>query len=235
MNNISNNIYITGDYLLNNPSWHVKDSEWKAQQIIRILKHNNLQPKTICEVGCGAGEILLNLQRQMNKDCEFYGYEISPQAFSFCKTKTNEKLNFILKDILHDKAVFYELILLIDIVEHLENPFAFLRDLKSKSDYKIVHIPLDLSLQSLIRVEPILYHRKMVGHIQYFTKELALQLMADTGYKVLDYFYTAPFRQIPAKTIKSFFARLPRRLLFFFNQDIAVRILGGYSLIILMR
>ena len=54
--------YNDGGYLSENPDWHVGDSPWKAQQIHKIIDRNKLSPRTICEVGCGAGEILRQLR-----------------------------------------------------------------------------------------------------------------------------------------------------------------------------
>ena len=172
-------IYTSSDYLKRNPTWHVEDSSWKAKQIFKMMKRNNIVPKTICEVGCGAGEILNQLQHNMNKECIFWGYEISPQAFKLCKERFNERLHFKLKDILQEKDVFFDLILLIDLIEHLEDYFSFLREIKPKSQYKIFHIPLDLSVQILLRNYPILKSRESVGHIHYFTKDVALQILKD--------------------------------------------------------
>ena len=53
--------YQNGDYLANNSNWHVEDSSWKANQIHIIISRNNLHFSNICEVGCGAGEILRQL------------------------------------------------------------------------------------------------------------------------------------------------------------------------------
>jgi ubiquinone/menaquinone biosynthesis C-methylase UbiE len=55
-------IYTNGDYIKKNPTWHVENSAWKAEQILTMLSKHNLTPQTICEVGCGAGEILAQLQ-----------------------------------------------------------------------------------------------------------------------------------------------------------------------------
>jgi len=54
-------MYRSNEYLKNNPTWHVEDSPWKAKQILKIIGNNNLQPNSICEIGCGAGEILHQL------------------------------------------------------------------------------------------------------------------------------------------------------------------------------
>jgi len=73
-------MYIDGEYLKHNPTWDVEDAPWKADLIFRMLQKHRLEPKTICEVGCGSGEILHHLQQRMPVSCEFTGYEISPQA-----------------------------------------------------------------------------------------------------------------------------------------------------------
>src|SRR6266699_644407 len=83
------NTYIDGGYLQRNPLWHVDESPFKVQPILRMIARNRLQPKTICEVGCGAGEVLKLLQDQMDDACSFWGYDISPQALEMCKSRAN--------------------------------------------------------------------------------------------------------------------------------------------------
>ena len=228
-------IYTEGEYLEKNPSWHVEHSPWKAGQILRIMQKNGINPGRICEVGCGAGEILRQLQLNMDEECEFRGYEISPQAFQLCQEKENERLHFKLKDILQEDKVFFDIILLIDMIEHLEDYLGFLREVKPKSRYKIIHIPLDLSVQALLRVSPIMRQRESAGHIHYFTKDIALQMLHEVGYELIDYFYTPSSIELPGKPIKTVLARIPRKLFFAMNKDLAVRILGGYSLMVLAQ
>ena len=79
-------IYKDGTYLEKNPSWHMEESAWKAKQIRKIIEKNSLNPNKICEIGCGAGEILNQLSLVYD-DKEFYGYEISPQAYELCKKR----------------------------------------------------------------------------------------------------------------------------------------------------
>jgi 2-polyprenyl-3-methyl-5-hydroxy-6-metoxy-1,4-benzoquinol methylase len=59
----ASSIYSDGAYLEKNPLWHVDESPFKAKYILQMLRRNNLQPKSICEVGCGAGEVLNLLQQ----------------------------------------------------------------------------------------------------------------------------------------------------------------------------
>src|SRR5579883_478957 len=130
-------IYRSGVYLEENPTWHVEASPLKATQILKMLRRNGIAPTTVCEVGCGVGEILAQLQKQMDSSCSFCGYEISPQAFALAKEREGERLHFKLADFSQEDA-FFDLVLLIDMIEHVENCFSFLRAIKSKGEYKMI-------------------------------------------------------------------------------------------------
>lgn len=229
-------IYTSGEYLEKNPTWHVEKSPWKAKQIMQMVARSGIAPETICEVGCGAGEILKQLQGEMDPACSFWGYEISPQAFELAKSRENERLHFKLADITQEDASF-DLILIMDVIEHVEDCFSFLRNLKSKSEYKIIQFVLDLSVIRLLRPNALQGFRNTcghVGHVHYFTKDIALGMLEDTGYEVLDYFYTPHFTSL-ADTIKKKILKLPRVLFFSLRQDLTVRVLGGYGLIVLVK
>ncbi len=227
--------YMNGEYLNKNPTWDSEDSPWKAEQILKIIHRNNLKPKTICEVGCGAGEILRQLQSKMDKTSAFYGYEISPQAYEMCLRKENERLKFKVKDFTDESDVFFDIILIIDVIEHLEDYFTFLRDIRSKAAYKILHIPLEFFALSAVYQTFILNQRKNVGHIHYFTKDIAIQVLKDLNYEVIDYFYTPGYSLGHDYGFKDHIINIPRKLLFPFNNDLTVRLFGGYSLMILIK
>ena len=228
-------MYVDGGYLEKNPGWHVEESAWKAQQIDRMLKRHHLEPAIICEVGCGAGEVLKRLQDKMDDSCELWGYDISPQALELCAPKANERLHYKLADIRQEQDVFTDLLLLMDVIEHLEDYFSFLRALQPKSHYKILHIPLDLSAQTVLRYRGLLHVREAYGHIHYFTKEAALRMLQDIGYEVLDYFYTARSIELPTELPGRRVLGLARKLLFTINQDLAAHVLGGFSVLVLAK
>ncbi len=228
-------IYTKGDYLKKNPTWHEEDSAWKAKHILRMMEKNNLRPNAVCEVGCGAGEILNQLYLELPEHVLLTGYEISPQAYEISKQKTKERLHFYLKDFLHETDHFFDLLLVIDILEHVEDYFCFLRTLRGKAEYKIFHIPLDISVQKVLLCTPILRRRLELGHIHYFTKEIALATLNDTGYEIIDYFYTGGALDLPAKSLLYSLGKWPLRLASMLNQDIAVRILGGHSIMVLAK
>jgi SAM-dependent methyltransferase len=229
-------MYTNGKYLEHNPSWDVEDSPWKADQIHKIIRRNNLKPKNICEIGCGAGEILINLQESMDDSCTFIGYEISPQAYSLCRGKENNSINFKLLDILEEEEdVIFDLILLIDVIEHLEDYFSFLRNIRERSEYKILHIPLEFFAIPTIYSKFTVNQRKNVGHLHIFSKDLSIITLEELDYKVIDWFYTPGFSTGRNYGIKDKLISIPRKLLFPLAPDLTVRIFGGYSLMVLIK
>lgn len=227
------NIYEDGTYLANNPTWGEQDSPWKAGNIERLLKKNDIHPSTVCEVGCGAGAILSCLASRYDKTL-FSGYEISPHALEMCKRRTSHNLRYFHKDLLDDSETGFDVVMAIDVFEHVEDYFGFLRGLREKGTYKVFHIPLDLSVQWVLRSSPITKTRLSVGHLHHFTKETALATLEETGYEVLDYFYTNA-SELPNRGWKADLLKIPRNLLFSLNQDLTVRVLGGFSLMVLAK
>ena len=227
-------IYENGEYFSLNPSWHIEESAWKVRQILRMMSRQRVVAKKICDVGCGVGEVLRLLQEKLPSDCNLWGYEISPQAYELCRRRANDRLHFRLMDIRSEANICFDLILLLDVIEHLEDYFSFLREMRSKSRLTILHIPLDLSVQTVLREGGLLKRRNMYAHLHYFTKDLALRTLEDVGYDVLDYAYTPRSNELGSNLIQRLLRPL-RTVCFSIHQDFAVRVLGGYSLLVLAR
>lgn len=230
------NIYEDGRYFEQNPQWHTERSPWKVKKIISLLSKNKIEFTTIADVGCGAGEVLNQLQKRMKFVKSLSGYEISPQGFQLAKTRENAKLKFYNDDLFSQpKSVTFDVVMAIDVFEHVEDYFSFLRNIKQRGAYKIFHVPLDLSVQSVLRSKPITEKRKNVGHIHYFTKDIIFETLKDLKYKIIDWEYTGGTIELPAKSKLSAVARLPRKIFFAINKKLAVRFLGGWSLLVLAK
>lgn len=244
-------LYTSGEYLKNNPLWHADESPWKAKYVLQMIARNGLTPKTICDVGCGAGEVLSRVQQGMHEECTFSGYEISPQAFALCQGRANERVHFRMADIREEEGAYFDVILLMDVLEHLEDYFSFLREIRPRSKYKIIHIPLDVSVRTVLWGDLIKF-RGAYGHIHYLTKDVALQMLKDLGYEVVDHLYTwqsNSFRFVwnenknnrrkLARRLIGFLAReilgVPSRIFFAIHQDLAVRVMGRWRLLVLAK
>src|SRR5215213_5456741 len=180
--------YTGGEYLSNNPTWHVEDSPWKARQVLNMLMRHGIRPATVCEVGCGAGEVLNQLHRHLPQDVRFVGYDVSPQAHELAAARATDRLTFRLGDFAADDETF-ELAIALDVMEHVEDYFSFLRQLRRKGSYKVLHIPLDIYALSAVG-KTLMRGRKQMGHLHYFTRDTALAALAETGYDVIDSYYT---------------------------------------------
>ena len=228
-------IYTSGVYLKKHPHWHVEESPWKAQQIMRMLMQHHITPSTVCEIGCGAGEILRQLQDKLDEKCMFWGYDISPQAIDMAQGRANELLQFKLADIQQEQGKHFDLILVMDVLEHIEDRFGFLYNIKPKAEYKIFHVSLTVSVQTVLRKDGLLKVREEYGIVNYFTKETLFQTLKDAGYKIIDHFYTTGCTDLPTHEFKRKLMKYPRKLLFALNQDFTSRVLGGYRLLVLTK
>jgi len=226
--------YLNGDYLSKNPDWDISDSPWKAKNIIKILNSNKLKPSSIVEVGCGAGAVLAELENFM-KETRFVGYDIAPDASVFWEKYKSSRVSFEVGDFLQINKKKYELLLLLDVVEHVPDPISFLVSLRNHAEYFVFHIPLDLSAMSVIREKPLLFVRDKVGHIHYYTKGLALTMLQECGYSIIDWSYTGASYSSPQRTTKTWLLNIPRFLISLVSKDVSARALGGETLIVLAK
>ena len=216
-------------YFAANPTWDVEDSPWKAQKIFSLLQKNNISSGSVIEVGCGAGEILRRLS-ELLPDCpKFCGYDIAPDAIALCTEKASSRLQYFCKDPFSESETF-DLLLAVDVVEHIEDYFGFLRKCKDKATYKIFKIPLDLSVRSLL-FNRHFSARERAGHIQYFTKDTFFPTLRDCGYEIIDWQYAA--LRVENRTAR--FHRLQRFLFNILSKDLYVRLFGGYGLFVLAK
>jgi SAM-dependent methyltransferase len=226
--------YVSGEYGRDNPSWDATDSPWKAEQISGLLNRNRIRPATVVEVGCGAGGVLGALASKF-PSAYFSGYDIAPDASQFWHQHAGDSVHFEVGDFTSIPTEKFDLLLLLDVIEHVADPFAFLCALRHRAEYFAFHIPLDLSSASVLREAPLLYVRRKVGHIHYFTKGLALALLDECGFSVIDSQYTGASLNAPERNWKTRLAAIPRRIIRATNEDFGVRLFGGETLIVLAR
>jgi SAM-dependent methyltransferase len=226
-------IYADGAYLAENPDWHEEDSQWKAQQIGQMLQRHAMPIRSVAEIGCGVGGVLAELQSRLRPGVDLQGFDISAAAIAQAKTKERDGLHFHHEDLL-TRGVSFDLLLIMDVIEHVPDYLGFLDGCRRKARYKLYHIPLDIHVSSVLRGS-MLRARAAVGHIHYFTAESALASLADTGHRVIDSFYTNGALGLADlhPSMRRTMANIPRRLISTLSTAWAARLLGGYSLLVL--
>ena len=226
------NRYTNGDYAFHNPTWDTADSHWKFSHIKTILNNYNFTFLNAADVGCGAG-LLTYLLANEYPNCVFDGYDVSPHLQSFWpEYSSRDNLAFHLTDFL-SLGSKYDLIFLVDVLEHLRDPLTFLEDIAPRTKYILFHLPLDLSASSVLRSSPLLKIRESVGHLHSFTRDLALQTLTDSGLSILHTSYSKAWFRTSNLSLRRLLAFLPRLALTSIDHDFSARLLGGESLFVL--
>jgi len=218
-------------YLQHNPTWHQEDSEWKASQIDKMLKKNNLVPESGLEVGCGAGAILHHLAKQY-PGTKFVGSDISDAALEMAKAYESDKISFT-KEV--PPGAHYDVLMMMDVFEHVDDYIGFLKEHRPLAKHHIFHIPLDMTVYKILRPKVLMHNRLNIGHLHYFTKEAALETLRYAGYEIVDYDYTLWGLELPQPTLLKKIGRWPLWLLSKINKDLAAKTLGGMSLIVMAK
>ena len=237
MDSLTHNIYEDGSYLANNPTWHEEDAPFKAKYISELLHKNSISFQSIAEIGCGTGAVLKTVNKFYdNDDAEWKGFDIAGDAIAIAqRDQNNNRIQFFQKDLLETDE-YFDVLLVIDVFEHVPDYMGFVQKCRQKARYKIYHIPLDLHVSSVLR-DSFMNARLSVGHLHYFSQKTALATLTDTGHEIMDIMLTPGaielFRLHPS--IKRAAANLPRMIVGSVNPSLSARLFGGYSFLVLTQ
>jgi SAM-dependent methyltransferase len=221
-------MYNDGRYLSNNPTWHENDASWKASQVLSLLGDRNFRPESIIDVGCGTGGVLEFIADAL-VGTRLVGYDLSEQAIGMVERSSRIELRVGTPEEVHEH---YDLLLSLDVFEHVEDYIGFLRSLRPIADWFLFHIPLDSSAQSVLREKPLLAVRDTVGHLHYFTRGTALASLETAGFKVACERLLFP-NDLPNRRMKTKIANIPRNLGRHLRPELSARLLGGSTLLVL--
>lgn len=222
------NIYNEGTYLKHNANWHQEDSPCKAELVAGLL--GSMQARSVIEAGCGAGEVIRILSERF-PDVQFAGYDVSKDAAAFWAGKESANLKYSCSDLL-DSDIQADVVLCLDVFEHVEDYMGFLKRLRSHGSYFIFNVPMDMCVMKLLS-GGLRYAREEVGHLHYFNEWSAKATLIDCGYKIETAKLSAAFLKVPPRNFRQALAVVPRILAhFLLGSSLACKLLGGYSLIV---
>jgi SAM-dependent methyltransferase len=232
------NQYVDGTYLEKVPDWHAGDSPWKAAAVHRMIQKHRLSPRSVYDIGCGAGEVLAELQKRMPENVEFTGFDISPQALALAETNANPRLIFCEGDFLATSTPTPDLALVLDVFEHVSDYLGFLERLRKKTNWIMFHIPIDICANAVLKKSSWMLHmREKYGHLHYFTKDTAIATLGDIGYHIIDWCYTddLTIAANPPEWIRPRVIYEIRARMFRIHQDAAVSLFDSYNVLLLAR
>ncbi|MEM9479647.1 MAG: methyltransferase domain-containing protein [Verrucomicrobiota bacterium] len=223
--------YVDGTYAESNPEFGDDSASWKVAETMEALKRWKIPHQRIAEVGCGGGAVIAGLAQEVKPELAV-GYEPMPEAYAVAKSRTTESLSFRNETVTGDTRADYDLVLCFDVFEHVEDCFTFIRNLTGLSSRILFHIPLDMSVQMVARMKPIIGVRESVGHLHYFSKETALATLSECGLNIEGCFYTFGGDAGSHGGLMYNLMKLPRKLAYRVSKDLTVRFLGGFSLMV---
>lgn len=229
--------YGSGDYFAD-ANRHAEDAAFKIQyladRLFSTATSRNWTIRTVADVGCGSGsaiKLLVKEFRSRKWDIDrFFGLDVYPQV---------ELLNAGQADVVFSCEDFVassrkvDLVVLLDVFEHVPAPVEFLREVQRKAKYVALHVPLD---NTLLHVARDRFRAKLEnpGHLVFLDAPQALTLMTLAGLRVVDYIYTPGFDgHSGAQTRASRILRVARRILFRISPGLLTKYIGGCSLLVL--
>lgn len=223
--------YSGNEYLAANPTWGEEDSAWKANRIHDLWRRSGLPvPNTVAEIGCGAGGILEALQKQFPDTVSYAGFDIAPAAIEMAQLRTRPGLEYYCEDLTKSSQTF-DALLCIDVFEHVENPFEFLRTIKRLAPIVVFNIPLEMHVAGIL-INHQLRTRRQYGHLHFYSAALAMETLKECGYSVVNHEYISRLTDLP-RSASEYIFWIPRKTLSFINKELSARILGGTSLLVI--
>jgi SAM-dependent methyltransferase len=233
MGETSESRYSDGEYLAANPTWGEEDSVWKAERIHDLWLRAGLPiPETVAEIGCGAGRILAALQSRFPDSVVYSGFDIASEAIGMARKHAGPGLSYYCEDLTRSERKF-DALLCIDVFEHVENPFEFLRSIRRLAPLVVFNIPLEMHVAGLL-INHQLWTRRQYGHLHFYTAAVAFETLKECGYSVVGHDYVSRLVDLP-RSASEYVFWLPRKVLSLLNRELSARILGGTSLLVVAR
>jgi len=226
--------YATGAYGRDNPGWHAEDAPHKAKILAEVLRGLEPVPELVVDVGCGTGGVLAHLKALLDRAglerTRYQGWDVAPEAVERARALAGPRLDFVLGD-LAAAELRADLVLCVDVVEHLVDDLAFLVALRSRGQRFLFRLPLDLSALDVVRPHRLLAARRRWGHLHAYSRATALQLLSEAGYRALQVSYD----RVPPEVegLRGRAVDAVRRGAFRIAPHATVAVLGGWSLVVL--
>jgi 2-polyprenyl-3-methyl-5-hydroxy-6-metoxy-1,4-benzoquinol methylase len=171
-------IYKDNSYIEKNPTLHSEDSEFKFQNIKRFLSSVKVKNKRIkiLDIGGGAGiigKLVLDYFLENRIVVTFHSLDLSTQMLKI-QSKNNPQINKLVNCSIDEcPESNYDLVLMIDVIEHIEEKEYSAKNLNKLGKNIIYNIPIEINFFDILKYLKSnfrYYKRQKVrwGHIHFF-------------------------------------------------------------------
>ena len=198
------------------------DSAAKVAGICELIEDYGLEPSELLDVGCGSGTVLAGVSGRLGVP----GVGIDPDAAMLGTAGDFPGVTLVRGDVFSTELTA-DLVLCIDVFEHVDDDLAFLEALKARGNWFVFRIPLDESVWDRLRGRTERF-RTEYGHLHAYTWGSATRRLREAGYDVR----AVRAHRIPAGGPM---ARGIRKVAGAVSVRAASRVIGGWSLLVLAR
>ena len=155
---------------------------------LRLIKRYKAEGSNILEIGCGKGDFLNRLPKYFNK----YAVEINQKACEYIRKYYKDIIVYdkeIDASFLKDKRNFYDLIVMRQSFEHINNPKIFLNSLAQllkKDGVLILEVPNQRSLGFRL-TKKYWFHLDTPRHLFHYNYQSLQQLLKKCNFKIVNF------------------------------------------------
>lgn len=178
-----------------------QDSQWEKLDEINFSKGiilDIVKEGSVLDIGCGDGLLLEYLK---NKGLAVKGIDISSVAVDICKKRGLDCSHIDITERLPFKDNSYDNVLLIDVLEHLFQPFEVLKEARRVSKkYVFISVPNFVSLPA--RLQVLLgkipeNNTPRDGHVYFMTLSIVKSLLERSDLKMNEIIVNTFWEKVP--------------------------------------
>jgi 2-polyprenyl-3-methyl-5-hydroxy-6-metoxy-1,4-benzoquinol methylase len=166
-------------------------SSLRGQARYDLLDRISTDAKTILEFGCGEAPLGEALKKRQK--CRVVGIELDPEAAAIATRRIDAVYRGDVREIVSIMDERFDWIIGGDIVEHLDEPWSFLDDLRNVANpggHLLLSIP-NLANASLVndllhgRFDYVYMGLTCVGHLRFFTRQTIADMLTIAGWTIV--------------------------------------------------
>jgi 2-polyprenyl-3-methyl-5-hydroxy-6-metoxy-1,4-benzoquinol methylase len=181
--NSQENIEDYEDYYIKYFDTNIADKKNFNSILKWISRKVDFAEKIMLDIGSGSGKLVNYLR---GKGQNIKGIEYSKPLFEKYLTGKDYFFNCSIDTFSEMDKGPYDIVTLMDVLEHVENPRKFIEDIskiQAGGGHLIIEIPLYKSLPSMLFGKNWHFFHKY--HLNYFSKKRLTKLLNDTGYDLV--------------------------------------------------
>jgi SAM-dependent methyltransferase len=175
--------FYENDYVADNPSMHLEDTEWKVRELRPLLK-SDVQYDRMLDLGCGAGVLGRRIAGDLHIP-QTVSADWSTQILEVARRQAPDA-TYVRMDAayLPFRNRQFDLAMLIDVIEHQHKPDQVLSEIRRVADRLLLRTPLEECWYESMRRRRKDLFRESSGHVVHYDPDLIRRQMRTNGWRV---------------------------------------------------